>query len=101
MRTTGIRGAWCASDWRLWLLSIIHSSDLHGVLSVVCCFFLPHGEFLVAVWTRERRQCWSRGAGKGDGRQTRLGVVTRVIRAFLYCRSFRSVSATPHVMILF
>lgn len=48
MRKTGIRGAWCASDWRLWLLSIIHFSDLHGVLSVV---FLQHVELLVAVWT--------------------------------------------------
>lgn len=48
MRKTGIRGAWCASDWRLWLLSIIHFSDLHGVWSVV---FLQHVELLVAVWT--------------------------------------------------
>lgn len=49
VRKTGIRGAWCASDWRLWLLSITHFSDLHGVLSVV---FLQHVELLVTVWTR-------------------------------------------------
>jgi len=62
VRKTGIHGAWCASDWRLWLLPIIHFSDLHGVLSVV---FLQHVELLVAVWILNGRNVccteWSRG----------------------------------------
>lgn len=102
MRTTGIRGAWCASDWRLWLLSIIHFSDLHGVLSVVWFFFTAWGIPRSRVDKRTEAVLVAR-SGQGGPAENPPGccVATRVIRAFLYCRSFRSVSATPHVMILF
>lgn len=96
MRKTGIPGAWCASDWRLWLLPIIHSSDLHGVLSVV---FLQHVDLLVAVWTMDGcNVCCTERSG---GQWKNTCICYSVIRAFLYCRSFSSISATPHVMILF
>lgn len=68
--------------------------DLHGVWRVV---FLQHVERRVAVWMGAEVFAQH---GQGDGGEL-PAVGTRVPRAFLYCRSFSSVSATPRVVVLF
>ena len=95
MRKTGIRGAWCASDWRLWLLSIIRFSDLHGVWSVV---LLQHVELPVAVWTVNGCNVYCTEQSRGQWKNTCICYSS--FKGFSLLQVLL-ISATPHVVILF